>query len=72
MGLDPDLEIAPDLETMANMEAMGMFHVITARDEGKIVGYLLAIVNKHLHYRNSPKMLVVDAYYRLTAGKERD
>lgn len=63
LGLDLDLEISPDYEKMKLMESLGMFHVITARDEGRMVGYLLVIINEHLHYKSAPKMLVVDAYY---------
>jgi hypothetical protein len=83
LGLDLDLEIAPDFEKMAVLEGMGMFKVVTVREieecdahegggedmgcvcgeRGRLVGYLLAVVNTHLHYRNSPKMLIVDAYY---------
>ena len=63
LGLDLDLEIAPDFQKMAKLEEMGMFKVITVRDDGRMVGYLLAVVSTHLHYRNSPKMLIVDAYY---------
>jgi hypothetical protein len=63
LGLDLDLEIAPDFEKMKILEGMGMFKVITVREDGRMVGYLLAVVNNHLHYRNSPKMLIVDAYY---------
>lgn len=63
LGLDLDLEIAPDFGKMKQLEEMGMFKVITVREDGRLVGYLLAIVNNHLHYRNSPKMLIVDAYY---------
>lgn len=63
LGLDLDLEIAPDFGKMKQLEDMGMFKVITVRDDGRLVGYLLAIVNNHLHYKNSPKMLIVDAYY---------
>lgn len=63
LGLDLDLEIAPDFGNMKILEGLGMFKVITVRDDGRMVGYLLAVVNKHLHYRNSPKMLIVDAYY---------
>lgn len=63
LGMDLDLEIAPDYDKMAQLETLGMFKVITARDAGRLVGYLLAIVSTHLHYKNSPKMLIVDAYY---------
>ncbi len=63
LGLDLDLEIAPDFEKMKILESMGMFYVVAAREEGNLVGYLLAVVNTHLHYRTSPKMLIVDAYY---------
>jgi len=63
LGLDLDLEIAPDVEKMKILEGMGMFKVVTVRDEGRLVGYLLAVVNTHLHYKNSAQMLIVDAYY---------
>lgn len=63
LGLDLDLEIAPDFEKMKVIENIGMFKVITVRKDGRMVGYLLAIVSEHLHYRTSPKMLIVDAYY---------
>lgn len=63
LGLDLDLEIAPDFTKMKAMEDVGMFKVITVREDGKMVGYLLAIIATHFHYRNSPKMLIVDAYY---------
>jgi hypothetical protein len=63
LGLDLDLEIAPNFEAMKQLESMGMFKVVTVREDGKLVGYLLAVVNTHLHYRNSPKMLIVDAYF---------
>jgi hypothetical protein len=63
LGLDLDLEIAPDFGKMKQLEDMGMFKVVTVREDGRMVGYLLAVVNNHLHYRNSPLMLIVDAYY---------
>ena len=63
LGLDLDLEIAPDFAKMKTLEDLGMFKVLTVREDSKMVGYLLAIVNEHLHYRTSPKMLIVDAYY---------
>lgn len=63
LGLDLDLEIAPDLEKMKILENLGLFKVITVRNNGQLVGYLLAVVSTHLHYRTSPPMFIVDAYY---------
>lgn len=63
LGMDLDLEIAPDFAKMKALEDLGMFHVITVRDDGRLVGYLLALVSQHFHYRTSPPMLIVDAYY---------
>jgi hypothetical protein len=63
LGLDLDLSIDPDIEKMQAMENIGMFKVITAREDGKMVGYLLAIFSRHLHYKSSPPMFIVDAYY---------
>ena len=63
LGLDLDLKIDPDIAKMQQMEALGMWKVVTARNEGKLVGYLLAVFSPHLHYRSSPPMFIVDAYY---------
>ena len=63
LGLDLDLEISPNIEKMRAMESLGMFRVITVRDEGKLIGYLLAVTAVHLHYSTSPMMFIVDAYY---------
>ena len=63
LGLDLDLEIAPDFESMKWLEKVGKWAVISVRDDGKLVGYLLAVINTHLHYRTSPKMFIIDAYY---------
>lgn len=69
LGLDLDLEIAPDYGKMKVMEEVGMFKVITVRQEGRMVGYLLAIVSRHLHYRNSSDMFLIDAYYIAPAAR---
>lgn len=63
LGLDLDLEISPDFERMKAMESIGLWKVVSVRDEGKLVGYLLAVVSTHLHYSTSPKMFIIDAYY---------
>lgn len=63
LGLDLDLRGDPDFDKMAILEKAGLWYVLTARHEGKLVGYLWALVSPHLHYRNSGLMLIVDAYY---------
>lgn len=63
LGLDQDLEIAPDISKMKAIEALGMWKVVTARFEGRLVGYVLAVFSPHLHYSTSAPMFIVDAYY---------
>jgi GNAT superfamily N-acetyltransferase len=63
LGMDLDLEIAPDVAKMRALEKLGVWKVLTAREDGRLVGYLLAVVSVHLHYMNSPRMFIVDAYY---------
>jgi hypothetical protein len=63
LGLDLDLELDPDIQKMKAMEDLGMWKVITAREDGRMVGYMLMIFGPHLHYRSSPPMSFIDAYY---------
>lgn len=63
LGLDLDLPLDPDIEKMKVLESLGMWKVLTVRDDGKMVGYLLGLFSTHLHYKSSPKMFIVDAYY---------
>lgn len=63
LGMDLDLPIAPAYQKMKAMEDLGMFKVITVRESGRLVGYLLAVFSPHLHYTNSAPMFLVDAYY---------
>jgi N-acetylglutamate synthase-like GNAT family acetyltransferase len=63
LGMDQDLKIDPNIDRMEAMEAMAMFKVISAREDGVLKGYLLAVVSPHLHYQSSPPMFIVDAYY---------
>ena len=42
-----------DVEAYAKMEAMGILHILTARIDGKLVGYISLIVKEHIHYRDT-------------------
>ena len=63
LGLDLDLKGDIDIDSLAKLEEMGRASVITVRDAGDVVGYLLAIHHPHLHYKSSPPVFIVDMYY---------
>jgi len=58
-----DLRGDPDFDKMAMLEKLDLWHILTVRNNGKLIGYLWALLAPHLHYRNSGLMLIVDAYY---------
>lgn len=41
----------PDYDKMIQLEELGIFKLFTARDEGRLVGYVAWIIAHHLHYR---------------------
>lgn len=47
------LPFDPDFPQMAQMDLAGRLHIITARHEGKLVGYFFAAVSNHLHSRKA-------------------
>jgi len=54
--------LAPDYARYEDMEAKGILHIITAREAGSLVGYHIALVSPHLHYRND-LMCFTDIYF---------
>src|SRR3972149_1204999 len=44
--------VNPDREMYMKLDALGLIHVLTARDDGKLVGYFVAFVRKHMHYQH--------------------
>lgn len=46
------VKLDPDWERYANMEHAGSFHVFTARDDGRLIGYSAFFLAKHIHYRS--------------------
>jgi len=42
----------------------GVLHIVTARDDGKLIGYHVAIVSGHLHYQGT-KHGITDVYFIL-------
>jgi hypothetical protein len=56
--------LAPRFDLYMEMEGVGVLHVVTARDEGRLVGYVIAMVLPNLHYSDC-MMAVEDVYYLL-------
>lgn len=58
------IPLDPDVDAYQSLENLGMLHIITIRDSGKLVGYHKAIVMNHLHFK-STKTAYTDLYYLL-------
>lgn len=42
----------PDVDEYKKLERVGYLHVMTARDDGRLVGYYACFVKRNLHYRS--------------------
>lgn len=56
------IKLAPDYQSYEAFADAGALHIVTAREAGKIVGYLINIVRPHLHYKNDLHGFA-DVYY---------
>lgn len=54
-----------DHERYLKMDEMGMIHVVTARADGKLVGYIVCFVMPHMHYKSSGLVALADMYFLL-------
>lgn len=46
------MEMRPDVAGYLAMEAQGRLQIVTVRDDGRMVGYLLSVIRPHMHYAN--------------------
>lgn len=46
-----EVALAPDLDRYRYLEKIGKLVVLAARDEGRLVGYSVFLLNNHLHYK---------------------
>jgi L-amino acid N-acyltransferase YncA len=51
-----------DLARYAELDRLGMLHIVTARVRGNLIGYFTGVVSCHLHYASTLHCLV-DLYY---------
>jgi len=63
IALDKEkIKLNPDIDTFQFLEDCDHLHIITLRDDGKLVGYHASIVRSHLHYKDS-LTAYVDMYF---------
>lgn len=62
------IKLNPDWDIYADLEDAGILKIFTARSEGKLVGYFVALVKSHIHYRDhlfaQNDILFLDKDYR--------
>lgn len=58
-------QIDCDEERFGKLAELGILQVFTARDGEKLVGYIMALIMPHLHYKSAGPMAITDMYYVL-------
>lgn len=57
-----------DQERYQMMDDLGLLHIVTARDDGVLIGYYVSFLNRHLHYSKTlyalNDVLFLDIPYR--------
>lgn len=69
------IPLDPDYSKYFLLEEEGIFHAVTVRDEGKLIGYFLSLVTPSIHYSQTVyavnDILYVHPNYRLSGvGQE--
>jgi len=63
VAMDQDvIPLNPDLEVWDELARKRMLHLVTVREDDKLIGYYLAIIRPHLHYKQSLSAFT-DLYY---------
>lgn len=45
-----EMEMSPDIASYRFIESQGQLQILTARENGKMIGYQISVVKRHLHY----------------------
>ena len=54
IALDRDvIKLNPDYDMYKKLCDAGVMRIMTARDDGKLVGYCIVVIKYHLHYKDS-------------------
>lgn len=59
------IKIDLDHEKYAALDDLGILHLVTARADGRLVGYAIAFLMPHPHYKSSGPMAMTDMYFLL-------
>ena len=46
------IKLNPDYDKYLTLDAIGMLHVLTARDDDKIIGYFISFIQSNMHYKD--------------------
>lgn len=52
-------KLNPDMATYRAMEKSGRFCIVTARLEGRLIGYVWLLIQRHLHYQDVKQASIV-------------
>ena len=47
------IKLSPDYDKYLHIDEFGMLHVMTARDDDKLIGYFISFVQPNLHYKDN-------------------
>lgn len=60
--------LCPQVEEYKKLENLDCLHIVTAREQGKLIGYHVSLVKPHLHYGNTlhafTDIYFIDPFYR--------
>lgn len=71
LAVDKDkIKLAIDNDRYRAMEAGGILHVLTVRSDRRLVGYYVAFLLPHVHYKEAGLMAFTDFYFILPKFRE--
>jgi GNAT superfamily N-acetyltransferase len=52
LSVTKSFELEPDYEQYLRLESVGVLKVVTCRNDGELIGYIMYIISPHLHYKS--------------------
>jgi len=50
---NPEIPLNPNYDRYLELDKLEMLHMVTARNDGKVIGYHVSMIMPHLHYQQS-------------------